>query len=273
MQEFQRMVNDPDSGSISVPAEAFLTPDKAANLANDAVEIVMAPLNVEADAFNALAAWLQDEEQRVAECLHFERDRRRFIVARARLRQILAARLGTQPRAVELAYTAHGKPVLATGSASIDLRFNVSHCKDVAVFAFCRGREVGIDVEMIEHIEGMDEVAAHFFSRNELRAYRALAEADKDAGFFNCWTRKEAFVKALVDGLHFPLDSFDVSLAPHEPARILRVADKDGADCGWCLRSFSPLPGYVAAVVVERCRAAANDDAFMNKPACTLWTH
>ena len=267
------MVNSPESGSLSVPAATFLTPDKAANLANDAVEIVIAPLNVEADAFNALAAWLQDDEQRIAERFHFERDRRRFIVARARLRQILAARLGTQPRAVEFAYTAHGKPMLAADSAGIDLRFNVSHCKDVAVFAFCRGREVGIDVEMIERIEGIDEVAAHFFSRNELHAYRALDEADKDAGFFNCWTRKEAFVKALGEGLRFPLDSFDVSLAPREPARILRVAGQNGADCGWCLRGFSPLPGYVAAVVVERCRAAANDDAFMKKPACTLWTH
>jgi len=94
MQEFQRMVNDPESGSISVPAEAFLTPDKAANLANDAVEIVMAPLNVEADAFNALAAWLQDEEQRVAECLHFERDRGRYSLrASARNRAPLNLRI------------------------------------------------------------------------------------------------------------------------------------------------------------------------------------
>jgi 4'-phosphopantetheinyl transferase len=228
---------------------------------------------VEADAFNALAAWLHDDEQRIAQRFHFERDRRRFIVARARLRQVLAARLGTQPRAVEFAYTVHGKPMLAADSASIDLRFNVSHCKDVAVFAFCRGREVGIDVEMIERVEGIDEIAAYFFSRHELRAFRALAAADRHAAFFNCWTRKEAFVKALGEGLHFPLGSFDVSLAPREPARILRVAGQDGAQCGWFLRSFSPLPGYVAAVVVERCRPAANDDAFIKTPACALWTH
>lgn len=266
------MVNSPESDPASLSARAFLTPDKAANLANEAVEIVLVPLDVETDAFHALAAWLQQGERCVAERFHFERDRRRFIVARGRLRQILGARLGIEPRAIELAYTAHGKPMLAAGSASIDLRFNVSHCKDMAVFAFCRGREVGIDMEMVERLEGIDEIAAHFFSRNELAAYRSLDEADKLAGFFNCWTRKEAFIKALGEGLHFPLGSFDVSLAPRDPARILRVGDRDGADCGWCLRSFSPLPGYVAAVVVERCRAAANDEAFVRQPTCTLWT-
>ncbi len=70
--------------------------------------------------------------------------------------------------------------------------------------------------------------------------------------FFNCWTRKEAFLKALGHGLSHPLDCFDVSLAPGEPARILRVKIAPGGDSGWCLGSFSPSPGFVAAVVTER---------------------
>ena len=272
MQEFHRMVNGLDSGLQSSSAGELLTPDKAASLAHDAVEIVMSRLDVEPAAFNALAGWLREDEWQRADRFHFERDRQRFIVARARLRQLLAARLGTEPRAVKLAYAEHGKPLLAPGSASIDWRFNVSHCRDVAVFAFCRGRDVGIDVEAIHPVTRADTVAAHFFSRNELASYLALDRGSRELGFFNCWTRKEAFIKALGDGLQYPLDNFDVSLAPAEPARILRVADIDGNDCGWCLRSFSPMPGYVAAVVIERARAAANDSTFLKKPACTLWT-
>jgi len=114
--------------------------------------------------------------------------------------------------------------------------------------------------------------SSHFFSRNELEAYRALDAQDKELGFFHCWTRKEAFIKALGDGLRYSLDGFDVSLSPREPARILRVGNLGGNDSGWCLRSFIPTPGYVAAIVIERSRAATNDAAFLNGPACRLWT-
>jgi len=88
-------------------------------------------------------------------------------------------------------------------------------------------------------------------SRRENEAYLAVDPRDKPFGFFNCWTRKEAFIKALGDGLHHPLDRFDVSLAPGEPAMILRVENTPGEHCGWRVESFSPAPGFVAAVVTE----------------------
>jgi 4'-phosphopantetheinyl transferase len=128
-------------------------------------------------------------------------------------------------------------------------------------------------VEAVHPVKHADKIAAQFFSRREFEAYMALAPHEKQVGFFNCWTRKEAFVKALGEGLGFSLNEFDVSLSPEEPARIIRVGNKDGNETEWLLRSFTPMPGYVAAVVVQRSRAAANDDAFMKGPACTLWTH
>lgn len=240
-------------------------------MAGDAVEVVVTRLDLEPDTFQYLAASLHDDELARARRFHLERDRSRFIVARARLRQLLGQRLGIQPQNVELAYGAHGKPVLAGGSATMDWRFNVSHSRDIAVFAFCRGREIGIDVEAVHRVYCADSIAARFFSPNEVQAYMALDPCDKETGFFNCWTRKEAFVKAVGQGLNYALDSFDVSLSPHEPAAILRIGESPG-DGGWCLRNFSPSPGYVAAVVVERCRSAANDDTFRKKPACVLWT-
>ncbi|MGA8204866.1 MAG: 4'-phosphopantetheinyl transferase superfamily protein, partial [Woeseiaceae bacterium] len=97
---------------------------------------------------------------------------------------------------------------------------------------------------------------AHCFSAYENRAYRALQADERSQAFFDCWTRKEAFIKAVGDGLYYRLDSFDVSLRPDEPARIIRVGEKDGKVCGWLLYSFSPVPGFVSAIVVQHKNAA-----------------
>ncbi|HKW41437.1 MAG TPA: 4'-phosphopantetheinyl transferase superfamily protein [Gemmatimonadales bacterium] len=97
-----------------------------------------------------------------------------------------------------------------------------------------------------------DPIAARFFSRREQAAYRALDPDERPLGFFQCWTRKEAFIKALGEGFSHRLDSFDVSLVPGEPAQILRIDDARGGDeRGWGLESLTPAPGFVAAVVAE----------------------
>lgn len=194
-------------------------------------EVVMARLNAGPEEVRSLRARLSDAERQRAGRFRFERDRRRFIVARARLRELLAARLGVRPEAVELVYGKNGKPGLAQRYADSGWRFNVSHCDDVAVYAFSRSSDVGIDVEAIRAVSEADAIAARFFSRREHEAYSALSPRDKPLGFLNCWTRKEAVAKALGDGLSMPLDELDVSRAP-----------------GWSLHSFSPLPGFIAAL-------------------------
>jgi len=224
----------------------------AASGTDDDVEVIVARPDVGSDAVSASAALLSDQERARAGRFAFEPDRRRFIVARALLRQLLAARLGVRPEAIELAAGARGKPGLAGRFSPSDLRFNVSHSQDVVAYAFSSGREVGIDVEAVRALPDADDVAARWFSPREYAAYRVLQPDDRALGFFQCWTRKEAFIKALGDGLFHPLDRFDVSLAPGEPARILRVAEVPGDRCGWGLQGFSPVPGFVAAVVAER---------------------
>jgi 4'-phosphopantetheinyl transferase len=221
------------------------------NSGEDAVEVIVTRLVAGRAAVRASAALLAGAERRRACRFAFARQRGRFIVARARLRRLLGARLGVRPEVVELVYGAHGKPALAPRFAGADLHFNVAHCDDVVVYAFATGREIGVDIESVRPVPGGDAVAARFFSRREREAYRALQPGDRPLGFFNCWTRKEAFLKALGDGLSHPLDRFDVSLAPGEPARILRVDNTPGERCGWGLKSFSPAPGFVAAVVSE----------------------
>jgi 4'-phosphopantetheinyl transferase len=219
---------------------------------DDAIEIVVAGLALEPAAVRASASLLSAAERERARRFAFGRDARRFIVGRGRLRQLLGARLGVPPESVELVYGARGKPALANSGRN-SLRFNLSHRDDLAVYALSWGCDVGIDVEAIRPLPDADAIAARFFSRPEHAAYRALEPRDRPLGFFQCWTRKEAFIKALGEGLSHPLDSFDVSLAPGAPAELLRVEAVPGDDRGWRLASFFPAAGFVAAVVAEDC--------------------
>jgi 4'-phosphopantetheinyl transferase len=220
-----------------------------------ASEVLAVRLDTRDEAVREAMARLSRAERLRAARFARERDGRRFVVARSRLRQLIGERLDVRPEAVDLVYAERGKPALAPRLADSGLRFNLSHCDDVAVYAFTRGREIGVDVEALRVLPDADDVAARFFSPREYGAYRSLEPRLRPLGFFNCWTRKEAFIKALGDGLYYPLDGFDVSLAPDDPARILRVGTTQGQRCGWCIESFSPAARFVAAVVYAEASA------------------
>jgi 4'-phosphopantetheinyl transferase len=226
------------------------SPSTLGRFLGGAVEIAVAPLDVAADTVHALSLALSEDERQRAGRFAFERDWRRYIVSRGRLRQLLAERLGITPHAVRFVYGRRGKPALAP-APGISLRFNVAHSGELALYAFAEYREVGVDVEAVRGLPDADAIAARFFSRREYEDYSALAPLYRRRAFFSCWTRKEAYIKALGDGLYHPLDAFDVSLAPGEPARILRVEEAPGETCGWEIESLVPAPGYIAAVVVE----------------------
>jgi len=216
-------------------------------------EVVVGYLDPKPDAVRNAADLLSDSELQRASRFVREEDSGRFILGRAMLRRLLAARLRVAPSDVELTVGPHGKPALRRSG----LRFNVSHCGQVATFGFSWEREIGIDVEAVRPVPDADSIARQFFSPTEVDAYFALASADRPLAFFNCWTRKEAFVKALGDGLGFGLERFDVSLHPGDPARLLRVDDKPGEKCGWLLGEFHPAPGFVGAVVLQSDMAAS----------------
>lgn len=219
------------------------------------IQIVVIQLDVnEAIPCEDLACLSEDERRRAWQ-FRFARDRRRFIGARVRLRQLLATLLDTDPAQVLLRYGRHGKPELSGRFTESELQFSVSHADDLAVYAFTVGRPIGIDVEAIRPLADADAIARGLFSRHEKDAYFALHPNDRALGFFNCWTRKEAFVKAVGNGLSYPLQDFDVSLVPNDPAVILRVEGADARQCRWSIESFAPMPGYVAAVVTERAHA------------------
>src|SRR2546423_1440196 len=233
---------------------------RAAPCTEGAVQVAVARTDVGSESVRASVAALSDGDRERARRFAFDRERRRFIVARALLRRLLAARLDIPPESVELAYGKRGKPALAGRFAASDLRFNLSHSEDVAVYAFASGSELGIDVEAVRAIPDADDLAVRCFSRREQARYQALDPRDRALGFFQCWTRKEAFIKALGDGLFHPLDRFDVSLAPGEPAKLLRVDGVPGEDCAWTLHDFMPGPGLTGAIVVQRVRDDSLDE-------------
>lgn len=190
---------------------------------------------------NYLRTLAEDERTR-ANRFHFDQHRRHFVVARGFLRVLLARYLNTTPEAVRFAYGPYGKPILDRESS---LRFNASHSGDWAVYGFIRDHEVGIDVEQIKEDFGTEGIAERFFSPGEVQTLSALPEAEKAAAFFRCWTRKEAYIKAIGSGLSHPLDSFDVTLAPGQPAALSRVEEL------WSLFDLDVAPGYAGALAVE----------------------
>ena len=217
----------------------------------DEFEVLVRELGAGAAEIRAAARLLCATERQRAERFLIDRERRRYIVARAHLRVLLGIRLGERPEAIEFVYGRRGKPALAPRFAASGLRFNVSHSGDLAVYAFAQRREIGVDIEEVRSLVDADSVAARFFSAGENLVYRALPTEARTQGFFNCWTRKEAFIKALGGGLHVPLGCFDVSLAPGETARILRLGRKSGERCGWRLVDLQAPTGFAAAAVIR----------------------
>ncbi len=189
-----------------------------------------------------------DEEARAAG-FHFERDRRCFRNARGLLRNLLGRYLGLEPAALRFAYGPRGKPYLADPASR--LHFNVSHSGGMALLAFAEDRELGVDLEQERSLSDADSIAERYFSLREGAQLRRLPEAERRPAFFRCWTRKEAFIKATGDGLSYPLDAFDVTLAPGDPARLLRVLGDPEAGHRWWLEDITPAAGFAAALAVQ----------------------
>lgn len=198
----------------------------------------------------AMAETLSVDEQNRAGKFYFERDRRSFIVARGTLRALLGRYLDRSPGRLRFCYGPHGKPALTRDSGGDTLRFNLSHSHGMALFAIARHREVGVDVELIRPGLAREEIAERFFSPQEVFMLRKVPVEKRVEAFFNCWTRKEAYIKATGKGLSLPLDEFVVSLAPGEPAALLETRTDYREASRWCLRSLAPRPGYVGALAV-----------------------
>jgi 4'-phosphopantetheinyl transferase len=188
---------------------------------------------------------LEAEELERAGRFHFEKHRRHFVVGRGGLRYVLSRYLNVRPEEFRFSYGAYGKPALVDEG----LRFNMSHSHGEALFALARDRELGVDVEYIRADFASEDIARRFFSRAEVAAFNGLKREEQVAAFFRCWTRKEAYIKAIGRGLSEPLDAFDVTLAPGEAAALLRAERGDASR--WAMFDIDAGDGYAAALAVE----------------------
>ena len=184
---------------------------------------------------------LDSDERAQAQRFRFDRDRRHYIVRHGWLRELLSHRLGRAPSEIFFSRNSFGKPMLS----GLNLSFNLSYSAGKALCTVAHGLQLGCDFEYRDPSLASNAIAECFFSPLERNHLSSLPTDRWIEGFFNCWTRKEAYIKALGLGLSCALDTFDVSLAPEEPARLMRGCD------GWSVQSFEPAPGFTAAVVAE----------------------
>jgi 4'-phosphopantetheinyl transferase len=177
---------------------------------------------------------------------HFESDRARFAIAHVNVRRIIGAYIGCEPEHLLFRTNSFGKPELVAEEQARPLYFNLSHSRHIALLALSTDTEVGIDIEDIRPIE--PEVAERYFSTTELAALSSLEGEVWLNGFYYCWTRKEAILKAEGVGLNLPLNSFDVSLIPGVSAKLLAVRPPAAFRRPWTLHNLATPSGTVAAL-------------------------
>ncbi len=219
------------------------------NLSSNEIHIWQASLDQPTERWQTLAELLSPDETIRANAFHFERDQRRFIVARAVLRLLLGHYLNSGARDLKFVYGTKGKPSVANEPS---LQFNVTHSHELALYAFGTHQPLGIDLEYQRTVTDMQGIARGNFSAHENAIFNALPDHLKQEAFFNCWTRKEAYIKALGEGLSHPLDSFDVTFVPGEPARLLDVYGFPDEAAQWSFHAFTPHPDYIAALATRQ---------------------
>jgi 4'-phosphopantetheinyl transferase len=212
----------------------------------DEIHVWHASLDREEKVLGRLESRLSQEEKARADRFHFVNDRNRFVAARGLLRELLGKYLHQAPAGLEFSYGEHGKPSLSGGNTSSGLCFNLSHSAGLVVYAIAKERNLGIDVEHVRPESAGEDIAKRYFSAREVSDLQTLPPEVRVEGFFHCWTRKEAYLKATGMGLQIPLDSFAVSLVPEKPAQFL-----GGVEPRWHLAAYHPAEGYVAAVVYD----------------------
>ena len=255
--EISRAVYIPHISPMSFSDKmAFSTPPwksmpETLTLGPDEVHVWRVSLNMSAPELERLAKLLHPEEQGRAERFHYKKDHDRFIAARGMLRTLLGLYLNVRPEQLSFCYSKYGKPELADVSAGDRLRFNLSHSKLLALYAFTYKRDLGIDIEFIRPDFDSIGIAGRFFSPREASTIRALPPNIQQEAFFACWTCKEAFIKAKGKGLSYGLNQFDVTVAPEGPAKLLSINGSTEEASRWSLYGLAPGPGFAAALAVE----------------------
>lgn len=225
----------------------WTSPPDSPHIESRHVDVWRIFLNLEVDSIKLAESTLSADEAQRAARFHFPKDRDRFIAAHGILRQIIGRYLHCKPDELTFSVNQYGKPSLVDSN----LEFNLSHSGDFALLAITQNRKVGVDVERIRQGISSHVIAQQYFSKAEVAELQSLPITQREAAFFTCWTRKEAYIKAQGIGLSLPLESFDVSLSPNEPAMLRAVRPDPQEAARWTLRPLDVSQNYVGALAVE----------------------
>ncbi len=226
-------------------------PSGKAALGNQEVHVWCASLERDESSVQRLWPTLAVDERTTAQRFHLRKDRKSYIVARGLLRAILGCYLAVEPERLRFCYGPYGKPRLAGDGGGKTLCFNISHAQGLALYAITRHRRIGVDLEYIRPNLVDEQIAERFFAPGEVAVLRTLPACVREQAFFACWTRKEAYIKAKGKGVSIPLDRFEVSLRPGEPAALLSTAWHRAEASRWSLHDLHPALGYAGALCVE----------------------
>lgn len=199
------------------------------------------------EELNELRKILSPDETAIANKFKFDKLKRRYAAGRGTLRELLSAYLNTTPVEIKFSYGEKGKPYINRSR----IKFNLAHSNELAVYAFAIDTEVGIDLEFKKELPDAFDIAERFFSNDETAELRQLKEEDISTGFLNCWTRKEAFIKNIGEGLSYPLQDFSVTLKPGIEPEILRIKKNPGETNEWSLFSIDADNDYISALAVK----------------------
>lgn len=230
------------------PAFEPLEPTRL-SLGVDDLHVWAVPLSGDAEPHVAVLS--ANERERAAR-FHFADHRRRYEIGHGALRRILGAYLGRAPQAVEFVFGPRGKPFLAESLAGHHgPYFSLSHSGKLALIGVASA-EIGVDCEKVRRLESYVAIAEKHFSRDEFAGLMRVPEAERLFAFYRCWTRKEAYIKALGEGLAMALDTFDVSLGDEPKFLACRDGRENPAD--WSMLDVSPGPEFTAAAALRTTR-------------------
>ena len=227
------------------------TPPTTLILSSDNIHIWCANLDLSIHEIEMFCQTLSADEKNRAQRFHFEEHRQFFIASRGILRAILSRYSGIDPHQIQFNYGSRGKPEIAESCGVNKLKFNLSHSGKVALYAITNAREIGIDIEKIHPIADAEQIAKRFFSAKEFEWLSQLSPSEKPAAFFDLWTCKEAYLKAIGEGLAFGLDQFEILFSASQPPKILTIQGNLQAAQPWYLQQLTPVLGYVGAVAVK----------------------
>ncbi|MCF7811020.1 4'-phosphopantetheinyl transferase superfamily protein [bacterium] len=201
--------------------------------------------------FETLSQFLSEAELKKADRLRVATQKRQYIIAQAFLRCLLSNYIHKEPIEIDFIRSKHGKPYLKIESNPNNVNFNLSHSYDLIVVAICYNINIGIDVEKIRSSRNFLGIARRFFSIDEFTALKSLNAEMQQEAFYKCWTRKEAYLKAIGKGIRLPINDFTVSLSPDMPASILKIYNEKEDASEWKLIDIKTSPDYITSLAIK----------------------